>query len=268
MNQRFPGISKSLKTRCLQLTKSKYRIEYRQLLIEGTRIISDALDTDVNTNLCVIDESCIEKHHTLLNKITQRQIPIYTTNKREFESFSSTIHSQGICAITERPSEVTPDILRSMSSPAVAVVLVQINDPGNLGTIIRTCDWFGVHVVFISKGSVDIYNPKVVRSTMGSLFRISFCQYDSFQPIADLAHDCGYRIFAADAHSQTSVKNIVMSEKSLIIFGSEAHGIPENYSACIDRRIAIPKFGHAESLNVAVSVGILLSEFTRQSVQS
>jgi TrmH family RNA methyltransferase len=130
-----------------------------------------------------------------------------------------------------------------------------IQDPGNTGTILRIADWYGVKDVLFSSGSVDVYAPKVVQSTMGSIFRIN-CTYDD--NLKELKHlkDEGYAVYGADMQG-VNLDKVDFSEKSVLVMGSESHGIPHELRAIIDTFVTIPKKGLSESLNVGVACGII-----------
>lgn len=133
-----------------------------------------------------------------------------------------------------------------------------IKDPGNLGTIIRTAEWFGVSQVFCSIDSVELYSPKTVQSTMGSLFRVSV-QYCDAELLLKLPE---YEIYGAVLKGQ-SIKSIQDKGKKILVIGSESHGIREDVLNKIRHRITIPGGGEAESLNAAIATGILLFAFTK-----
>ncbi len=147
----------------------------------------------------------------------------------------------------------------------IIVTLDSISDPGNLGAIIRTCDWFGVNSILISKESVDLYNPKVVQSTMGSLFHLPISNNIDLLESIHEAKNNGFKIIGTDVYgknilSNKNVKsNLVSGKKIMLIIGNEAHGISENIKKEIESFITIPKYGNAESLNAAVALGIILS---------
>ena len=139
------------------------------------------------------------------------------------------------------------------------IILDKVSDPGNLGTIIRTADWFGVQNIILSEDSVDLYSPKVVRSTMGSIFHVKTIESTNIvQSIAGLKKK-GYNIVALDIKGD-SVANFESIPKTAYIFGSESHGIRNTLLDLADKKITISGAGKAESLNVAVSAGILMSQ--------
>lgn len=145
------------------------------------------------------------------------------------------------------------------------LLLDDINDPGNLGTIIRTADWFGVTQIISSKNTVDLYNPKVIQSSMGAIFRINYFVKDLMTTIKDLKND-NFQISGATIEGG-NVYNNTPPLKTALIMGSESHGIQDNILSLLDERVSIPNFGKSESLNVSMATGILLSEYKRSTLQ-
>jgi len=140
---------------------------------------------------------------------------------------------------------------------AITLVLDDINDPGNLGTIIRMCDWFEVKQIICSENTVDIYNPKVVQSTMGSLFRTHVIYTDLIKYLAKVTTP----VYGAYMDGE-NVKDIESNQKAHLVMGNEANGISEKIEKHISKRVAIKNMGgNTESLNVAVATSILLHEF-------
>lgn len=139
------------------------------------------------------------------------------------------------------------------------LLLDDVKDPGNLGTIIRTADWFGVQQVICSPNSVDRYNPKVVQASMGSIFRMPL-YYDQLDQKIDSLKIAGYSIFGADMHGENAFE-IDYPQKTALIMGSESHGLSDLIRS-MTQTITIPKKGKAESLNVAMATGILLAKIT------
>ena len=140
------------------------------------------------------------------------------------------------------------------------VALEEINDPGNLGTIIRLCDWFGIKNIICSSNSVDCFNPKVVQASMGSICRVNI-SYMDFQKLLDGKN---YNTVAADLEGQ-NLRDFNFSENQIIFFGSESNGLSKKFSSQIDHKITIQRYNdNVESLNLATSVGIILSELKSQ----
>jgi TrmH family RNA methyltransferase len=139
------------------------------------------------------------------------------------------------------------------------VAVDAMSDPGNLGSIIRTCDWFGMDGILIGKDSVELYNPKVVRSTMGGLFHLPVAQ-DVDLPVAlTRAKELGYTVYATKTEGRAHFDRIAYASKSVVVFGNEAWGISDAVRASADASVSIRRYGSAESLNAGVACGIVLS---------
>ena len=125
--------------------------------------------------------------------------------------------------------------------------------------MVRTCDWFGVHGMLIGQNSVDLYNPKVLRSTMGGVFHLPVVENVDLLPALSRARAMGYRVYVTDASGETHFDRVRFALKSVIVFGNEAWGVTDQIKQLADERVAIRRYGAAESLNVGVACGIVLS---------
>ena len=151
-----------------------------------------------------------------------------------------------------------PELQNNFDFSGINIALDSIKDPGNFGTIIRICDWFGIKNIYCSENTVDLYNPKVVQSTMGSISRVNVFYTNLSQMISHL--DESIMVYAAVMNG-LEVQNCNVSEDSLIVFGNESNGISQEVLRLSNEKITITKKGQAESLNVSVSVGVILNKF-------
>lgn len=145
-------------------------------------------------------------------------------------------------------------------APGLYLALDTLNDPGNAGSIIRIADWFGIKAVFFSNNSVDVFNPKVVNSAKGSLFRVP-CYYTDLKNL--FAQNRQLNVYGAFMDGE-NIYNANLSNSGIILIGNEANGISSGLLPFITQKIAIPSFGNAESLNAAVATGVIVSEFSRR----
>jgi len=143
------------------------------------------------------------------------------------------------------------------------LVLDDVNDPGNLGTIIRTADWFGVTQIIASKNTVELFNPKVIQSSMGAIYRMNYFVADLVDVVQQFKQN-NTPILGAVIDGE-NIYNSGINKKSVLLMGSESHGINETLLSLVTQQITIPKFGETESLNVAMATGILLSEYKRRN---
>jgi len=246
---------KSLK----QLHLKKYREEQKFFLIEGKRSVVEAIKRKSDIDLILICNELAEKEKELVQQIKENSIRFEIISYNEIQRISDVENSQGIIAKVKFLNYDESLIFDKGNEKKRIIFLENISDPGNLGAIIRTADWFGIDSVIICKDSVDIYNPKVVRSTMGSIFHIPIFVFDDVEKTIKKLKENKYTIYVADLKGENYHK-VSYSNKSVIVFGNEAHGISDTIKKYADKLITIQGKGKAESLNVAVSVGIIISQ--------
>ncbi len=253
-------LSKQKISQLKKLHSKKGREQSGQFLLEGWKSVQSAAEAGVEIDMLIYDEQKIEDPR-LIKKLERSVKELFVASARELSSISETVTSQGIVAVLPKRSsaDLLPSVLRRPKALIVAVD--SINDPGNLGTIIRTCDWFGADALLIGSNSVDLYNPKVVRATMGSIFHLPIIEDADLNVLIEQCRTARCSVFAAGLDGSEDVRNVGFDPKSVVIIGSESHGISPEVSALADTKIMIPRFGKAESLNAAMACGIILSRF-------
>ena len=217
----------------------KNRIKYNKIVVEGTKTIKEFIDSKYMLDQLYSLDS---------KKINNFQPEIIT--KSQLKSISSQKTPNGTLAVFNIAD-------KSIQDSSFYVVLDNISDPGNLGTIIRTCEWFGINQIICSNNSVDCYNPKVIQSSMGSLSRVNIIYTD----ILKFLQSKNLPIYAADIEGQKIGKSKI-SDKCIWLFGSESHGISQKIKKLVDISFTIPKYNEdvkTESLNLATSLAIILS---------
>lgn len=226
------------------LQQKKYRIKHGLFVAEGEKLILDLIESGM-------------KAHSFFATQPAPELNVSPTliGQNELQKISSLKNSNGWLAVFEIPQSVALD------QDELILVLDAVRDPGNLGTIIRLCDWFGVSHLICSEDTVDCFNPKVVQATMGSIARvcIHYLSLESFLKESTLP------IYGAVLNG-SNIYRQKLPEAAILVMGSEAHGISENITSYITQTITIPQFGsggRAESLNVATATAVLLSEFRR-----
>ena len=228
------------------LKKKKFRLQHNLFLAEGIKVVEELIQSkfELKKLFCIND---------YINKFSVEQIQVVTENElKKISEFSSPNQVVGLFKIPN-PEKV--------KRKGFSLVLDDINDPGNLGTIIRLCDWFGIDQLICSTNTVDCYNPKVIQASMGSLSRISIV-YTSIKPFlkTDTRPIYGALLQGDNVYQTKFDKN------AILILGNEANGISNEVQKLITNQITIPQFGknkETESLNVATATAILLSEFKR-----
>ena len=239
------------------LVKKKYRKLHQLFVIEGGRLILEAVKSKVLIKQVYITDEFIAKpqHNSLMDLIAENAIVTNAISEREMKSICDTISHSGILAICGIPKSNDMDI----SSSGNWLYLDEIIDPGNLGTLLRSADWFGVKNVALSENCVDAFNTKVLRGGMGSHFRLNLFTNISLKKFPDSS----YTIIGAFQEGK-SIHEIEITPLTpwVLVIGNEAHGISTINIDHISLKVTIPKIGSGESLNAAVAGSIILSHLT------
>ena len=240
-------ISKILEKRIKSLYAKKGRLKNNSFIIEGKRSLLTAIDNGVNIKNIVLSRSFIEKNKNLA---IYNKYKTSVVDDKCFSQLSQVDSPPGILA------EATIPLNNKINSDFPLVYLDQISDPGNLGTIIRTCDWFGIKQIGISPNSVEFYNPKVVRSSMGSHFNMKYLGTPNSEDLNK------FYLIGADFNKGKDINDISSSKNWALVMGSEASGISKTMNKKISSYVKIERFGNGESLNIGVAMGIVLHSFT------
>jgi TrmH family RNA methyltransferase len=241
------------------LTQKKIRHTEKRFILEGWRALKEFLNSPFEADLAAVLPSYFEDpdYRKILDAVRERKIPVKEISEKELRSVSETVHAQGIVAIVrQRTVSLNPSILEQTR---VVVAADAISDPGNLGSIIRTADWFGVDLVVLGKGCVELYNDKVVRTTVGSLFHVRIAEGVDLLSASSLFKETGFRVVSLSADGNVDYDKAEWSGRTVIILGNEAHGVSKEVRGISDEVIRIPREGRAESLNVGVACGIILA---------
>ncbi len=246
-----------------KLKQKKYRSLYKQCIVEGIRGIRDIAAVDdegklIDAVLHTADFAESEMNEKLLITLRSRGVKVYEVPDEEINRISEMVTNQDIIAIVNQWSQ-TLDTILHQSTPQLIVATDNVREPGNLGALIRTSDWFGVDAFLLGKGSVEVWNPKVIRSAVGSMVHIPFVDEVDLAESLPVLRSLGYFIGGTSVRGGISIAEAVPSLPAVIIFGSEVDGISHEVLNTIDELLTIPKFGKAESLNVGVASGVILS---------
>ena len=248
----FASLSKNKIKDLKTLHSKKKRAETRRFIVEGTKSISDYIKTFVPQHIICTYE--------WLNDNPQyknySELILIDKNKTGISQISLLSSPPDVIAVFKMPAD--PEDIPALDPQNYYLLLDNIQDPGNLGTIIRTCDWFGIYHIFASKDTVDIYNPKVIQATMGSLTRVQIQYLD----LAELIHkNKSCKVFGALLDG-TPLFHSTMEEGGMILMGNEGNGISESLKNLITEPITIPptnQTDHPDSLNVAIATAVILS---------
>ena len=246
----------SLSKNEIKLVKSlqlkKYRDLNRLFVVEGVKLVSE-----------LIEQSTFKIDAIFHTADYEDDIPgtvhSFEITASELQRISGLKTANKVLAVVKYPEASKINY----QEENLILMLDNINDPGNLGTIIRTADWFGIKQIIASPSTVDLFNPKVIQASMGAVYRVNYHREDLSQVCAELkSHD--FELLGADLGGE-NVHSRNYQKKTALLMGSESHGISDRLKALLDERITIPQFGQTESLNVAMAAGIILSHY-RQKV--
>jgi len=249
-----------IKNLALLQKKAKARDEQGVFVIEGFKMYEEARDMGLLVKAYVSESFYQDMLGKQPDYFDGTDYEIVTDSV--YKAVSETMTPQGIMGLVKK-QEYDPE--KILSSPnAFLLLLEDIRDPGNLGTMIRTAEGAGVTGIIANNGTVDLYNPKVVRSTMGSIFRMPFCQTENFYDFLKDIKEHNISIYAAHLNGTYYYEQEGYIDKCAFLIGNEANGLSEQASALADKLIKIPMAGKVESLNAAVAAAILMYEAARQ----
>lgn len=247
------------------LKKRKHRETTGRFLVEGINFVDDAIKSGVGFDCLILTEKICykDKGKKLFQNAQSQGIPLFFVEGDVFVGLADTETPQGVLGIASMPVWNVEQAIRSQD--ALLLALDGLQDPGNLGTIIRSSDGVGVNGVFLGKGTVDFYNPKVLRSTMGSVFRIPVFSRVNLVSLLLRLREAGFKIVAADPRASLKYYQADFKKgRFLILIGNESHGIREELLELVDLSVCIPLRDEVESLNAAVAAALMLYEVYRQ----
>ncbi len=246
------------------LHRKKERWSNRLFFVEGIKSVNESIIWNTNIEYIFYTESLFktEDGKDLFYLIKNKSYNVYKVSEKVMKKISDTKSPQGIFAVIKFGINEFKDILQHEYN--FLLLLDRVQDPGNMGTIIRTADALGVNGIIITEGCVDIYNPKTIRSTMGSIFHISlsFCK-NVFEAI-DMLKENNIKIIASSLETENYCYELNYKDPFALVIGNEANGICEKIIRKSDFKVKIPMIGNAESLNAGVAAGILMYEASRQ----
>ncbi len=228
------------------LSQKKYRQKYQLFMAEGVKVVNELLKSSFEVDTLFAEADF---------KTTLSEDKIVRISEKELQKISNLKSPNKVLGLFKIPAE------KPLQNTGLIIALDAINDPGNLGTIIRLCDWFGVTELICSKDTVDCYNAKVVQASMGSLTRVSVNYVD----LASYLISTESPTFIADMDGE-NVYQVKLPQEATLIMGNEANGVSDRIKSLVNNKISIPRFGEiqkTESLNVATATAILLSEFKK-----
>ena len=247
-----------------KLKDKKYRDEYGEFIVEGFKMIEEAINEKVKIKTIIVCDDCRQNcslPQNLMYEVAKYNC-IYVTEKI-FNTITNVVNHQGIMAIIDKKELENVDVDYNESN---YLILNDIQDPGNIGTILRTADSLNIKQIIVSNKTADVYNPKVVRSTMGAIFRVKVIMVDDLIKQIKVMQKQGIKVYSTDLNTEESIYTADYN-KAAIVIGNEANGVSKDVIEVSDGRIKIPMLGKTESLNAAVATSIILYEVYRDKLK-
>lgn len=245
-----------------KLKDKKYRDESNEYVVEGVKLVEEAVKENAKIKQIIVCEDTTRTYeiptHIMLEIAKYECISV---SNKIFNIITQVTNPQGIMAIIEKNAQdaqidYTQDII---------VVLDDVQDPGNLGTILRTVDSIGLNQIIVSKGTADAFNSKVVRSTMGAIFRIKIIEVENLAQAIKEMRKHHFKLMVTSLQTKNSIYDIDFNKK-IIVIGNEANGVSKEIQDMADEKAKIPMLGRTESLNASVAAGVVMYEYVRQKL--
>jgi TrmH family RNA methyltransferase len=260
------------------LKVKKYREEYGQFIAEGHKLVSDLMNSEFIIEGIYATSDWIAVHTPMTR---EKKIPVFETLPREMERISALSSPSPVLAVLKIPNDdcINFPTCQLANLPAyqftssLSLALDDIRDPGNFGTIIRIADWFGIDTVLCSEGCVELFNPKVVQATMGSIARVKVIRCNLVQALTSLTGSHNMVPVYGTLMDGEQIFTQTLTEHGIIIIGNESRGISSELVPFITKKLLIPSYGNselgkAESLNAAVASAIICAEFRRKIIKN
>ena len=245
-----------------KLAKKDARAETGLFLLEGPQAVSEALAfrPDLLVEIFVTPHA-LEKYADLGRAVRESDLDPHFVTEHVIDAMADTVTPQGVIAVCRQFPVALKDIVAD--GPRLVAVLEEVRDPGNAGTIIRAADAAGADAVVLTGRSVDLYNPKVVRATTGSIFHLPVAMAPDLATVLDKLRGAGLTVLAADVKGEDLLearRDGTLGKPTAWLFGNEARGLTDEHLALADRPITVPVYGHAESMNLATAASVCLYE--------
>ena len=236
--------------------KKKYRDEKKQYIIEGFRFVKEAIKSNTCLECVIFTEDFYKKEKEFIDSLEKLNIKLVIMTKILLDEICDTENPQGISAVAEFKDSV-------LNLGNMIILIDKVQDPGNMGTIIRTAHAVGASSIIITKGTVDIYNDKVLRSSMGSIFYIPIIEDYNLDLVKKLKNQ-GYRLLVSSLQGENNFFEEDLKGKVIIAVGNEGNGVSDEVYNISDVKVKIPMPGNSESLNVAIATSVMMYEKLRQ----
>ncbi|MFQ8785655.1 MAG: TrmH family RNA methyltransferase [Clostridia bacterium] len=245
-----------------KLKDKKYRDESNEYVVEGVKLVEEAVKENAKIKQIIVCEDTTRTYeiptHIMLEIAKYECISV---SDKIFNIITQVTNPQGIMAIIEKNAQDA----QIDYSQDIIVVLDDVQDPGNLGTILRTVDSIGLNQIIVSKGTADAFNSKVVRSTMGAIFRIKIIEVENLAQAIKEMRKHHFKLMVTSLQTKNSIYDIDFNKK-IIVIGNEANGVSKEIQDMADEKAKIPMLGRTESLNASVAAGVVMYEYVRQKL--
>ena len=236
-----------------KLKEKKYRLN--SYIVEGIKMVKEAINENQEIALIAIREDFKIDFDT-------KNIKTVTISNKIFNDISDVKTPQGILAVIKKNQnnqiETNSDYILALDS---------LQDPGNMGTIIRTADSANINQIIINKTTVAPYSPKVIRSTMGAIYRTNIIEVEDLKATLKEMRSKGFQIITTDLKATQSIYDINYNNKTVVVIGNEANGVSQEILQTADKKVIIPMLGKTESLNASIAASIMIYEYVRQKIQ-
>ncbi len=240
-----------------RLKEKKYRNE--KYIIEGHKMIDEAIQESVKIDIIIMTEEFANHNQKYVEKINNYKFILVTENV--FKELTEVKTPQGILAVVYKKEQIKID-----EKADYIMALDDVQDPGNIGTIIRTLDSANIKQLIVSRGTVDAYSPKVVRSTMGAIFRVQIIEVENLSETLNSLKQKGFDLVSTSLQTDKNIYDINYNKK-VVVIGNEANGVSKEIQDASDYKVKIPMMGKTESLNASVAASIMIYEYVREKIE-
>lgn len=249
-----------------QLKTKKGRDKYNEFLVEGLHLIEESIKNNIEINFIVYCDTFLMNAYNeeLISYLHEKNVHIYNISDQQFKQITETETPQGILGVVKKPCF---DLHQVLSEPKNNILILdRIQDPGNMGTILRTADAAGINSVIIIKGSVDIYLPKTIRAAAGSIFRLPILHMDNPSSVMFLLKKYKKKAIATSPKAACFYYDLPLAEDVALIIGNEANGVSQEFLEQVNHVVKIPMLRNTESLNASIAASIVMYEMVRQKI--
>ncbi len=256
----LPEPSQALLRAARALQRRSERKATGKYLVEGRQAVREALAVPGAVESVFFRWSAAHDNADLVAIAQSAKVPYYGVSEQNLGTMTNTVTPQGVVAVAHRIDVPLDELLGAVKQPSLVVICAQVRDPGNAGTVIRCADAFGADAVILSSDSVELYNPKTVRSSVGSIYHLPIAIGVELATAIDACRAMGMQVFATDGAAGVDLTDLAdrLTQPTAWVMGNESWGLPVEHLALADQSVAVPIYGKAESLNLATAAAVCL----------